>query len=256
MAEREGLLDPGNRAIVLAHETWNPGIVGICCSRLAERFGRPVILLHRDEDVCRGSARSVPGYSIHDALHECARLLNVENELLVFGGHDAAAGLTVQTRAFGDLREKMLTHASGAIKETDLLDAIEVDGTVACSELTLSAMLELEKLDPFGAGNPPPSLILESVTVTSVVKMGTGGRHLRAQVSCGGQPIKAVWWSGSELLERLHEAERNQTPLDLLVEPQVNRWLGRNGVQLRVLDVRTSGCVDESVVTDQFQSTS
>lgn len=242
MAEEQGLLESGNRAIVLAHKDWEPGVVGICCSRLAERFGRPVILLQRSEETCRGSARSIPGYSVHDALAYCAKSMNQSEEVLVFGGHAAAAGCTVATSAFGDLREKMLTHASGAIKADDLVGSIEVDGVVGLAELDLCAVRQFEQLGPFGAGNPPPRLVLHGVKVTSAMRMGKDGAHLRAHVSKGGLAFSAIWWRGAEKLENLEgliKAERNDKPLDLLVEAQVNRWRGRESVQLMFLDVHT-----------------
>src|SRR5687768_10168618 len=89
MAEDQDMIGSDRRAIVLAHESWHAGVVGIACSRLVERFGRPVILLQKCNDLCKGSGRSIDGYSLHDGLSSAAA------HLVTYGGHAMAAGLTV-----------------------------------------------------------------------------------------------------------------------------------------------------------------
>ena len=240
LAEEQGFLKSDQRAIILSHESWNPGLVGICCSRLVERFGRPVVLMQERDGVCRGSARSIRNYSIHEAFSHCARTVNKSEDLMSFGGHAAAAGLSIATSALDQLVSSLGDHAAAAITEDDLVSAIDVDGTAALREFPLEAVRRLEQLDPFGAGNPYPRFILEGVRVTRPEKMGRNGEHLRLNLSAGGISIGAVWWRSPEMLEPLRSVERDQVAMDVLAEPQVNRGYGPDRVQMKILDVRES----------------
>lgn len=240
-AKSHGMLEPACRVIVLADENWHLGLVGICCSRLAERYGRPVVLLKKTETTCRGSARSIAGYSVHAALTACAAALNDEEDVLVFGGHTAAAGLTVATDSFEQLVEAMQAHAAEAIQDDDVMESVDIDCAVSLSELDTKTVGFIEaKLNPFGAGNPAPRLLLSGCRVTTPVRMGGDGTHLRARVSCDGISRDAVWWSGATWLERFHEAERQGQTLDLVVEPEIDRWRGHK-VCLRIVDARLTG---------------
>ena len=125
LVEAGGFTSADRRAIVLAHEDWNPGLIGICCSRLAEQFGRPVILMNKGATSCRGSARSVPGFSVHEALVRCAAVINKDEECLVFGGHQAAAGMTIAPERFDQFVELFVEFANEGIQPDDLVPAIE-----------------------------------------------------------------------------------------------------------------------------------
>ena len=241
LAEEQGFLEPDKRVIVLAHESWSPGLIGICCSRLVERFGRPVILMQEKDGTCRGSARSIRDYSIHDALSSCAKALNHSGELMSFGGHAAAAGLSIDSRALGDLVERLQDHSADSIPECDLVSAVEVDGCAELGEFPLELVNRMEQLDPFGAGNPYPRFILEEVRVSRPQKMGRNGEHLRLNLSAGGHAVGAVWWRAPDVLEQLCTIEREEALVDVLAEPQVNRGYGPDRVQMKIIDVRTSG---------------
>ncbi|MEE2681530.1 MAG: single-stranded-DNA-specific exonuclease RecJ [Planctomycetota bacterium] len=240
LAEERGFLEPEQRVIVLAHESWNPGLIGICCSRLVERFGRPVVLMQESDGICRGSARSIPSYSIHEAFTQCARTLNRTEEVMSFGGHAVAAGLTIARSGLEEFTEHLGVHAAGLIAEADLVSTIEADGSAELCEFPLEVVRRLEQLDPFGAGNPYPRFVLERVRVSRPEKMGRNGEHLRLNLSADGGSIGAVWWRPPEILEQLRVVERDRVPMDVLAEPQVNRGYGPDRVQMRILDVRES----------------
>ena len=121
MAEDRGMTTDDRRAIVLAHESWHAGVVGIVCSRLVERYGRPTVLLRREGDLCKGSARSIEGYSIHDAL--CA----TASHLSSFGGHDAAAGLTLATGELEAFTAALIEHANAHITIDELTPTLYID---------------------------------------------------------------------------------------------------------------------------------
>ena len=238
LAEAGGFTGSDRRAIVLADESWNPGLVGICCSRLAEQFGRPVILMHRGEAVCRGSARSVPGFSVHEALARCAREMEGRGLPMVFGGHAAAAGMTVPIERLDEFVERFVGCANDSLGPEDLLPAMEVDTVATLGELTMPVVRRIEQMQPFGAGNPHPRLVLEGVHVSNPVRMGSSGQHLRARVVLDGTAVSAVWWRPPDVLDPLLAAERQGQLMDLLVEPGINSWQGRDSVQVEIKDAR------------------
>ena len=240
VAER-GFDDPERRAIVLAEEHWDPGLVGICCSRLAERFGRPVILMQKGASFCRGSARSIHGFSVHGALVECANLMNAGDgsaEPLVFGGHDAAAGMTVPTSRYDEFVEHFVRCANAAITPNELVPAVEVDLVARLEEVNPSVIRRIEQMGPFGAGNPHPRLILEGVAIMQPVKMGKTGQHLKARISSGGRSEQAVWWQSADLLEDFQAVSGPGHLVDLIVEPKINRWNNREDIQFEIKDAR------------------
>ena len=238
LAESGGFTAPDRRAIVLADESWNPGLVGICCSRLAEQFGRPVILMHKGDSVCRGSARSVTGFSVHEALTRCAHAMNEKGNPLIFGGHHAAAGMTVPIERLNEFVELFVGCANDELQPDELVPAMEVDAVALLSELTLPNVRRIEQMEPFGVGNPHPRLLLEGVKVSNPVRMGSGGQHLRARVVLDGTAVGAVWWRAPDVLEQLIDADRQGQLMDLLVEPGINSWQGRDSVQLEIKDAR------------------
>ena len=240
LAEEQGFLEPDKRVIVLAHESWNPGLIGICCSRLVERFGRPVVLMQKSDGVCRGSARSIPHYSIHEAFTHCARKVNHSEEVMSFGGHAAAAGLSIAESGLDAFVACLGGHAAEAITESDLVSTLEVDGAADLREFPLEAVKRLEQLDPFGAGNPYPRFVLERVLISRPEKMGRNGEHLRLNLSTKGFSIGAVWWRAPDILEQLRSVDRDGAKMDVLAEPQVNRGYGPDRVQMKILDVRES----------------
>ena len=248
MVVQQGFDTDDRRAIVLADESWNPGLVGICCSRLVEQFARPVVLLQRIGDVCRGSARSIRGYSIHEALNVCARKLNVDESIMTFGGHDAAAGLSIRSDSFDALVEHLCDHAGENIDLSELMVALDVDDVVLLRELSLGVIEDIERLDPFGAGNPYPCFALSGLRVNQVIKMGKTGEHLRMNLSRDGHQVKAVWWRAPDVLDRLLDAQNTGTLIDIVAEPEVDRWRDPQ-VQLKILDVGID-VVTETVDSD------
>lgn len=236
MVIEQGLDIESRRAIVLADESWNPGLVGICCSRLVEQFARPVVLLQKVGDVCRGSARSIRDYSIHEGLKVCARKLNIDESIMTFGGHDAAAGLSIKADSLEVLVEHLCDHAGENIDPSQLMVAVDVDDVVKVRDLSLAVIEDIERLDPFGAGNPYPCFALSGLRVNQVIKMGKNGEHLRMNLSRDGIQVKAVWWRAPDVLERLLDAQTNETLIDIIAEPEVDRWREPR-VQLKILDV-------------------
>ena len=148
MVLEQGMAEPGSHAIVLRHEDWHPGVVGIVCSRLVEKYGRPTILMQDDGEFCRGSARSIAGYSIHEALGAC------DEHLETYGGHHMAAGMTVASDSFDDFARDLIKHATESIPESHLMPELKIDMEVDRTEISGTVIRKLASMKPFGRGNP------------------------------------------------------------------------------------------------------
>ncbi len=183
------LLDAG--VLVLYQADWNPGILGIVATRLAERYRKPVILL-AGQDIARGSARSIAGFDINKALAANAYLLNT------FGGHPGAAGLSLPVERIAELRQA-LSHTIGAMvnTSTDRLGLL-IDAVVTFEELTHDLAQRVHRLAPFGEGNPPVTLATLDVHVSSAVMMGYDRQHRRLLVEDDqSRQHTFLWWRGA-----------------------------------------------------------
>ena len=233
MAEDLGMTGDDHRAIVLADESWHRGVVGVVCSRLVERFGRPTILLQRDGDVCKGSARSIDGFSMHGALSACS------DHLLTFGGHDNAAGLSVNTANFPAFTEAFVEYTNAQINAEQLTPAVGIDCDAALGELDLESVKRIGALSPFGRSNPRPALRIEGATIADTPRqIGGNGRHLslRLQQDDGRKRcvVRTVWWGAGALAADLAAGMR----LDAVIEPKINTWNGRTTIEGELKDVR------------------
>jgi single-stranded-DNA-specific exonuclease len=183
--EREGGHPPS--AYVLAGEGWHPGVVGIVASRIVEAHHRPAVLIALDADAGTGtgSARSIPGFDLLGGLHAAAAHLGR------YGGHRAAAGLSLDVASLEDFRASFEAHASEMLTPEMLAPVERVDAVVSGSELGLALAEELEALEPCGIGNPAPRLLVPGGRFGDVRPMGEG-RHARFNVISGGVRAKAV----------------------------------------------------------------
>ena len=229
LAEAAGMTRGSRRAIVLAHPDWHPGVVGIVCSRLVQRFGRPAILMQQVEGVCKGSVRSIPGYSAHAGLDACSA------HLTTFGGHDAAAGLELDAAELDAFTEAFVAHANAHITEEDLVPWLYFDADADLGEITPENVRELEQMAPFGHGNRRPNLRLQGLRVEEVKPMGNESRHLSLKVGGGSATgfVRCVWWNCGEYADRLQRG----TVVDLIARPKLNTWRDRTTAELELLDL-------------------
>ena len=222
------------RVIVLDDPDWHQGVVGIVCSRLVERFGRPAVLLQRTEGLCKGSARSIEGYSIHDGLLTCAEHLER------FGGHDMAAGLSLEPDQLDAFTAALTAHANAHIAVEQLTPTIDLDCDASLAELDHAAVDRLAQLRPFGRANRAPTLRVAHATIADAPRtIGAHGKHLSFRIRqddpAGRRRIlRCVWWNAGDHADRLAAG----MPLDLAVEPKLNTWQGRTSVELDVRDLR------------------
>lgn len=200
--------------LVLAGQDWHPGVVGIVASRLVERHCRPVVVISLDEaGQGRGSGRSIPGFDLLAALEACAEHLEG------FGGHRAAAGLTIGAENVEAFRAAFAAHANEILSPEDLCRTEKVDAMVGGVGLGLDLAEELKQLAPFGMGNPGVRLLVPSARVTDVRSMGEG-KHARFSLRSGSHRALGVAFGRSSL------GVEEEDVLDATVRLEVNHWNG------------------------------
>lgn len=229
-AEAAGKPAPG--VIVAAAEGWNVGVAGIVASKLIERHYRPAFVFDVDPETgtAKGSARSIPGFDLHAALTACADLLDH------YGGHQAAAGMTLRADRLPELEARLDRLAAEWLTPEDYIRKVEIDLVCDAPEATLEAAEQLKLLEPYGCGNPRPTLLIADVPVRSVRTIGKDGRHL--QIAPQGPPgaFEAVGFGLGDRAARISETAR----VDLVGELGINEWNGRRKAQLIVRDLRVS----------------
>jgi single-stranded-DNA-specific exonuclease len=218
---REGWL-PHRWSLVVEGRDWHEGVIGIVASRLVEAYHRPSVVVSLGAG--KGSARSISGLNLYDTLSDCASLLER------YGGHAAAAGLSLAPAKLAAFREAFEAAVRRRITEEDLRPILTLDGEADFHELSLSAVSELAQLEPFGVGNPTPVLLARNVGVLDVRALGRDGNHLKFRLEQGGRRLDGLAWRKAEGLNRI----RPGTAVDLAFTPQVGEWSGRTEVQLVV----------------------
>jgi single-stranded-DNA-specific exonuclease len=232
MVAAAGYDQPESRVIVLGKEGWHPGVVGVVCSRLVEAFARPVVLLCYDGDEAHGSARSVEGVSIHEALTSCAA------ELTSFGGHAMAAGLRLPVGRVDSFRARLAAYVGTHLAAQDMVSMLDIEAQCDLADLSVELGEQVQRLSPFGRGNPAPVLCLRDAALTQKAQpIGTDGRHLRLMLRQGERYAQAVWFGAGEHADDLPAGAR----LDVAFEPHVSTWQGRKRAEMHVRDVRLMG---------------
>ena len=213
----------GRKSIVLGSELWHPGVIGIVASRIAELFHRPVILFALEGGTGRGSGRSISRFHLLDAIKSCA------GHLLRYGGHSHAAGLSIAREELEQFALSFDLAACGALDAEALIPSTPYDAELSAQEIGMSLPQELERMKPFGMGNPEPLFLLKGATVSGsrVLK----GGHLKLQLACGGRNFEAIGFG-------LAEKTVGPGKVDLLFSPGINVWNGKSSLQLIVKDLR------------------
>lgn len=220
---------PDCRAIVLGKEGWHPGVLGIVASRLVDTFARPVVMLSIEQDEARGSARSVEGVSIHDALAHC------DKHLSSYGGHAMAAGVRLAAADIEAFTEQFVAHVNGILTPEDLKPTLNIDMACLLADLTVDMVRQLQKLAPFGRGNPAPVACMRNVSMAYPPRrVGNNGAHLKFTVAQQGKYASAIAFGMGDLASKLPAG----VEMDIAFEPTLNTWQGRTTAQMQVKDMR------------------
>ena len=217
-------------ALVLASEQWHQGVVGIVASRLSERYSCPSFMIHLKDGCGKGSCRSYGGFNLFAALESCSDLLDG------FGGHELAAGFTIQENQIDAFRARMNRYVRSASGGELPVSFLEIDAAIACpSEVTLSEVEHLTMLEPYGAGNARPVFALLGATVDSVQAVGQG-KHLKLRLSKGTCRFDAIFFSVTAEDCGIAPGSR----VDAAFYLQANTFRGVTTLQLQLIDLRPS----------------
>lgn len=224
--------------IVLDDDSWHHGVIGIVSSRITEKYGRPSILVSFEgngacasaSDVGKGSGRSIKGMNLVDALCHCS------DELVKFGGHELAAGLSVTRDKLDAFREKINEYASGVLNEENMIPTVEADLEISLADANIDLADGLRILEPYGVGNPVPSFIIRGAVLSEIASVGGEGKHTKLAFSSGKNTVYGMFFSHSPQSLEVFVGDK----VDILFNIDVNEWAGRRNVQLIVRDVKPS----------------
>jgi single-stranded-DNA-specific exonuclease len=221
----KGGLDAG-KVIVVSGENWHRGVIGIVASKLVEHFGKPSVVISVEDGEATGSARSVEGFNIYDALKSCGDIL------VRFGGHEMAAGFTIISPGYIDCLRKALNDLPVIeCLQDEFESGIYIDEFATAEDLCLERINELEKLKPFGTGNPKPVLGCRNMRILEKRCVG-GGKHLKMTLDCGGRPVDAI---GFNMEDDIGDDIKD---LDAAFTMEIDSWSGTDRVQLKLVDLR------------------
>ena len=217
-------------AIVLHSDHWHPGVIGIVASRLVEKYYRPSVLLTTIDGIAKGSARSINGFNIYEALQKCDDLL------LHFGGHQAAAGLALEVDKIDEFRIRLNEVLKSSITSEDLSEEISIDSKIRFSEITPKFLRILEQFSPFGPGNLRPVFLSESVHVANVPRI-VGNNHLVASFRQSGTD-KVFDSIGFNMGDHFDLIKNNNTDLDIVFSVDKTIRDSRIFPQLKLKDIK------------------
>ncbi|NJN68422.1 MAG: single-stranded-DNA-specific exonuclease RecJ [Chloroflexaceae bacterium] len=235
-AEAEATSKHTRRIVMIDGEHYPSGVVGLVAGKLVEEWHRPVLLLERGPVESRGSARSIAGFNIIQAMTACGDLF------VRFGGHSRAAGFTIETRRLADLETRLLDIAERELPDHLLVPTLWIDAEVALPTVTWELFQELAGLKPFGEGNPQPLLMSRGVQAQEVRAVGTRGQHLKLRLSTNGRRAEDAIAFG---LGHLAEPLRKYPWIDVAYTLELNTWNGSHSLQFQVRDFRRATKIAE-----------
>jgi len=215
------------RGIVLASQGWHAGIIGIVASRIVEEFGRPTVLIALEKGVGQGSARSIPNFPLHEVFADC------REHLLSYGGHAMAAGLRIKAEKIDAFRTAFANRAGQLLTPTDLRAKLRIDDVVCLGDLNTQLVQDMNRLEPFGAGNPHARLATDWVNVIGEPRaVGSGGAHIQVNLGDGRARSKGIAFGMAKHQAALMDHRRCRVAF----RPILNQWQGRTSVEVQVLD--------------------
>lgn len=220
--------------LVAAGRNWHPGVIGIVASRLVETYGKPAFVISVDGDGnAKGSCRSIPGFSLYEALQHCAGVLTK------FGGHTLAAGFSLDEANIPAFRAAMNAYAASL---PDFQPVLRIDCILNPANLSAAVLQSLQMMEPFGASNPAPVFGLFGVTVTGVKAIGSN-KHVRLSLAKNNVNLTAVRFgqTAEEFPYRIGDT------VDLAVKLERNEYMGQTSLSIQIRDIRPAGSDDETL---------
>jgi single-stranded-DNA-specific exonuclease len=218
---------PSTFGIVLGEQGWHAGVIGIVASRLVEEFGRPTVLVALDGAEGKGSGRSISAFDLHGGLAKCRDLL------MRFGGHRAAAGVTIDSSRLAEFAARFNAVAAEQLTEDDLVPELRVDMELPLDQADDELEALLRHMEPCGIGNPSPLFVARGVTVAAPPRV-VGKDGLRLLLKSNGRQLTALGWS---MGPRAAELQAGAT-IDVAFRLERDEWNGQSRLQARLADFR------------------
>lgn len=216
-----------DQILIIPHENWHHGIVGIVSSKITEKFYKPSILFAIDGDGAKGSGRSISGYNLFEALENCSGLLEK------FGGHELAAGLSIKTENIEAFREAINKNALGKIDDKALTPTISIDAVIKPTYISLETVDEINKLQPFGVENPAPTFAVKNIKIHKISTM-SDGKHLRMTLLKENKFLDSVGFGMGDYFNHLKEGDFINVAFGI----DINDYKGYKNVQLILKDIK------------------
>lgn len=217
------------KSTVVFQPHWHKGVVGIVASRLIETWYRPTIVLTQSGEYAAGSARSVPGFNLYEAIHAC------REHLLGYGGHFAAAGMTLELNQVDAFREKFEEVVAATIKPEMLIPEIVIDAEIELKDIRQPFFDIFCQMEPYGPENLRPVFITRNVTDTGWTKI-VKEQHLRFSVKKDNVTISGIGFN----MASKYELFEQKKPVDIVYTIDINEWNGNSSLQIRVIDCKAS----------------
>jgi len=219
--------------VIESSKEWSPGIIGLVAGKIADRHHRPTMIFSEKEDgVLRGSARSVAGFNLVEAITKC------QDMMIEFGGHPGAAGLSLKKENFSKFKEKINKIASAKLLDKDLTPVLEIDSELQAEDINWPLFDELIKFEPFGKGNEAPIFLVKDFIISSLRIVGNGSKHLKLELKINKSPGKIFKAIGFGLVKNGGANLKIGDKVDLVFEILKDEWNGRRDLQLKVEDIK------------------
>lgn len=229
------------KVLVLSSYNWHHGVIGIVSSRITEKYYRPSVLIAIEDEIGKGSARSIPNFDIFNSM------LKVKNLFEKFGGHKQAAGLSILKENIEEFKLEINKIADTILSEEDLKKEIEVEFILDNKDISFTNIEQLKMLEPFGIGNPTPIFIIRDAVITEIKKIGKDREHLKFKVKIDKDYFDCISFNKGYLFDSLNESDI----VDLIVSLEINEYRGNKKIQLRVNEIMLNKLCFDSY-SDEF----
>ena len=217
-----------NCAIVVGGDNWHHGVIGIVSSKITDLYFKPSILLCYDDELAKGSGRSIPGFDLHDALMKC------QDTIEKFGGHSMAIGITIKKDNFDKFANELEQIAKDS-KIDEIVPIINVDAKINLNEVSRETVESLKQLEPFGEGNKTPIFVLKNLKVDSIRSLSEG-KHIKMTLKDGNSVVNAIGFN----LGYLADENRIGDKIDVVGTLEINSFNGVDSLQINLKDVMKS----------------
>ncbi|MCB1113512.1 MAG: single-stranded-DNA-specific exonuclease RecJ [Chlamydiia bacterium] len=216
-----------NKAIILDSDWWHPGIIAILSTRISKLYNRPTVVIATDEEIGKGSLRSIPAFPLLEVLK------GMSDILLNFGGHDLAAGLTLKRENLDEFRKRFLKAAENVLSPDDVKPKLNIDAHVCFNEITFDFMESLKLLEPSGNANPPPTLYTKAKQAWPPKVIGK--HHLKLYLQQGDRMLEGMAFGKASMLSQLKRKDLGE--IEVAFQPQINNYQGPS-IQLLIRDIK------------------